>query len=198
MYRMRRFFHELHCFMHGHIFALCMTLLVVQILKASPYRAVSIFAYLKSFQCSIGYYRPNYFALPRGGNVSWPSGHSALSIACFLFLSLWMAGKTHLFFSSHALYLLLLCFCPLVLALFICATRIHDYFHSPADVLSGMVIGAFISLAGYITIYHSLFSRLSGLPVNRQNPHWHHVHPAIVPEPILAVQREPPVELRSL
>ncbi len=49
MYRMRRFFHELHCFMHGHIFALCMTLLVVQILKASPYRAVSIFAYLKSF-----------------------------------------------------------------------------------------------------------------------------------------------------
>ena len=144
------------------------------------------------FQSSIGYYRPNYFAHPVGGNVAWPSGHSALSMGCFLFLSLWIAGKTHLFFSSHALYLLILCFCPLVLALFICATRIHDYFHAPADVISGMAFGFFIAVLAYITIYHSLFSHLSGLPVNRQNPHWHHVHRDVVPEAFTDVQREPP------
>jgi hypothetical protein len=103
-----------------------------------------------------------------------------------------MAGKTHLFYNSHALYLLVLCFCPLILALFIGASRIHDYFHSPADVISGCVIGFFIATAGYITIYHALSSHLSGLPVNRQNPHWHHAHLDVVPEPLTSVQPEPP------
>jgi membrane-associated phospholipid phosphatase len=75
----------------------------------------------------------------------------------------------------------------------ISASRIHDYFHSPADVISGMAIGCFIAVLAYIAIYHSLFSHLSGLPVNRQNPHWHHhVHSNVVPEPLRAIQREPP------
>jgi membrane-associated phospholipid phosphatase len=144
-------------------------------------------------QSTIGYYRPNYYAHPAGGNAAWPSGHSALSTGLFLFLSLWMAGKTHLFFSSHALYLLVLCFCPLVLALVISASRIHDYFHSPADVISGMSFGAFVAILSYMTIYHSLFSPLSGLPVNRQNPHWHNKNEQeVVAEPLAEIQPDPP------
>lgn len=50
-------------------------------------------------------------------------------------------------FSS--LWLLLACFSPLFLALFISATRICNYYHAPADVLSGMVFGGVIALLSY-------------------------------------------------
>jgi membrane-associated phospholipid phosphatase len=150
--RMLGFLHELHTFILCFSFLLLLTLLVVQVLKVS-----------------VGYYRPNYFARPASdGQQAWPSGHSALSFACFFLQSFWLAGKTRLFVKWNALLLLVVCFSPLARALFISASRIVDYFHTPADVMTGMVIGALIACVSYSTTYESLAHPVrAGLPINR-------------------------------
>ncbi|KAJ5375889.1 diacylglycerol pyrophosphate phosphatase [Penicillium cosmopolitanum] len=51
--------------------------------------------------------------------------------------------------AAPPLYLLLLVFAPVVVALFICATRYADYMHAGWDILGGSLIGIFFAWAGF-------------------------------------------------
>ena len=65
--------------------------------------------------------------------------------------------------------LLLLCLSPLYLAFWCGASRLHDYWHHPSDVIAGAIIGTGSSIIGYSLFYPfasfgvPLLSNLGGL-----------------------------------
>jgi len=113
---------------------------------------------LKTF---VSHPRPNHFALllftslsppsfksvhyARSAWASWPSGHSSISMTTGAFLSLVLlrdikqfAGATQ---RELRTILVLLALGPVFLALYIAGTRVHDYYHSAADAVTGMGLG---------------------------------------------------------
>ena len=84
---------------------------------------------------------------------SFPSGHSSLAFGSMMTLSLYFLGKVGIqrnmysqvpSFRSKILYLL--SSLPLLLAFFIATSRIHDFWHHPADVVGGALIGVACAL----------------------------------------------------
>jgi membrane-associated phospholipid phosphatase len=130
---------------------------------------VCIVLIVQTLKVWVGFYRPNFFALGSDrGRVSWPSGHSALSCGMLLFLSLFCAGKFKLFSVFNSLWLFCVCFSPMVLAVFISASRVVNYYHSPADVVTGMFFGVLLAVGVYSVGYEPLsHPDRSGLPFSR-------------------------------
>jgi membrane-associated phospholipid phosphatase len=83
------------------------------------------------------------FPSPSSGDStkSFPSGHSATSMSTLGFLTflsledVYLLSKTFSWNPHSTLLLLQLALVPLFLAVWICGSRIHDYFHFAADVL---------------------------------------------------------------
>ena len=146
--------HNLHHIAYGFIFIVILSLLVVEVLKVS-----------------IGRYRPNFLAAraqnpsdTEEAQLSWPSGHSALSFACCTFLSYFLSTKLGLRSKRYAgrLWLMLVCWSPYALSFFIAASRIFDYWHHPSDVMAGIVIGLLIGFLSVTQIFDE-----QGRPYNR-------------------------------
>jgi len=98
------------------------------------------------------------------GFMSFPSGHSSLSFAGLGFLSLYIAGKLHLFDSrGHApkAWLFVL---PLFGALLVAISRTMDYRHHWEDVVAGSWLGMLTAYFSYRLYYPSLFSEHPHLP----------------------------------
>lgn len=112
------------------------------------------------FKLFIAMPRPNHFALLLVAKIlnsdhmaldarkSFPSGHSSLSMATMLYTTLVLAHdiKTRgdrwpLSYQARLLFLTLTCL-PTLLALYIAATRVLNYWHATADILSGLCLGA--------------------------------------------------------
>lgn len=125
-----------------------------------------------------GYPRPNFYALTsnpdatpydlREAYQSFPSGHSSMSFAGLGFLSMFLydtfsplsarqrtvalvhfkspirAVKT-----TNPYTVLLLCATPLLLAAWIATTRVVNYWHHPADITCGSLLGLFVAHACY-------------------------------------------------
>ncbi|KAK0544171.1 hypothetical protein OC846_003381 [Tilletia horrida] len=92
----------------------------------------------------------------RDGFRSFPSGHASTSFAGLTFLSLYLAGKIHLFDSrGHALgaWVVIL---PLVGATLIAVSRSMDYRHHASDLIAGALLGFWISVAIYFMYFPSL------------------------------------------
>jgi membrane-associated phospholipid phosphatase len=105
------------------------------------------------------------------GRKSFPSGHASLSFCGMLCLGLYLTGKVGLFhqWQPHRLrsflsgnistslatpirkkFLALACLgVPLMLATFVAASRVHDNYHHPADVITGAVIGSSCAWISY-------------------------------------------------
>ena len=84
---------------------------------------------------------------------SFPSGHASLAFASMTTLFLYFLGKVGIQRNVHSKritlltrLLYLLSFAPLLLAFFIAASRVHDFWHHPADVVAGSLIGVACSL----------------------------------------------------
>mmetsp|Transcript_33893 Transcript_33893/g.44706 ORF Transcript_33893/g.44706 Transcript_33893/m.44706 type:complete len:321 (+) Transcript_33893:86-1048(+) len=115
----------------------------------------------------VGYPRPNFYALQAYGNlhdedydveesfISFPSGHSATSMATMLYISLIQFNDLKLVLSRKRVFSSLgwkgfSCFLPVIFSLWIGLTRIIDYFHAPADVLTGFILGAFSGTIAFV------------------------------------------------
>ena len=73
---------------------------------------------------------------------SFPSGHASLSFCGMSTVALFLLGKVGLYRCARSRLLgLLLVGPPLGLAFFIAASRVHDEWHHPADVVAGACIG---------------------------------------------------------
>lgn len=112
-----------------------------------------------------GQLRPNFYAmcefdkdtlqcesdnkhLIRESRRSFPSGHASLAFSSMTALSLYFLGKVGIQHNVHLkpitlakrlLYLASLL--PILLAFFISASRVHDFWHHPADIVAGSMIG---------------------------------------------------------
>mmetsp|Transcript_18847 Transcript_18847/g.24338 ORF Transcript_18847/g.24338 Transcript_18847/m.24338 type:complete len:358 (+) Transcript_18847:39-1112(+) len=118
----------------------------------------------------VGYPRPDYYALLAYAdlhgadgvigfaNRSFPSGHSSESMFGMSFITFLLLDDLKRLFTnsrtaaqSCSVPLHLLALLPICLALYVGATRIRDYYHFPADVIAGFLIG--ISSSYYGTQY---------------------------------------------
>lgn len=83
------------------------------------------------------------------GRRSFPSGHSSLAIAVYLYLALFLYRKLCQIKNSGSLRVTL----PIGLNMFafaVMVSRTSDYRHFPTDVLIGGAIGTFISLVSWL------------------------------------------------
>ncbi|KAI0005953.1 phosphatidic acid phosphatase type 2/haloperoxidase [Russula compacta] len=114
------------------------------------------------------------------GFRSFPSGHSSLSFAGLTFLSLYLAGKLHLFDTRGHVPKAWISVLPLFGALLVAISRTMDYRHHWQDVLAGSVLGIVTAYFAYRQHFPSLTSKLAHLPyAPRTQPlEGTHSHPA--------------------
>ncbi|KAF9137612.1 hypothetical protein BGX30_010045 [Mortierella sp. GBA39] len=100
----------------------------------------------------------------KDGIRSFPSGHASTSFAGLVYLSLWLAGKMHVFdrkgYSLKSVILMV----PVLTAILVAISRIEDYRHSAADVGWGTVIGIFFAFFAYHQYYPSITRSHSHIP----------------------------------
>ncbi|KAF9384651.1 hypothetical protein CPB97_005495 [Podila verticillata] len=98
------------------------------------------------------------------GMRSFPSGHASTAFAGLFYLSLWMAGKMHIFdrrgYSIKGVILII----PIMGALLIAISRVRDYRHSGVDVTWGSIIGIIFAIFAYFQYYPSLTKSASHVP----------------------------------
>ncbi|KAG9064907.1 hypothetical protein KI688_003169 [Linnemannia hyalina] len=102
--------------------------------------------------------------LLRDGFKSFPSGHSSFSFGGLGFLSMYLAGKLHLFDERGHIYKSLVVLAPMILAALIATSRVADYRHHWQDVTVGSFIGFFFAVFAYRQYYPSLASNKSDRP----------------------------------
>ncbi|ORX51526.1 acid phosphatase/Vanadium-dependent haloperoxidase [Piromyces finnis] len=92
------------------------------------------------------------------GRKSFPSGHSSFAFSTLTFLSLFLAGKIHLYDGNYIFWKLVAALAPNILALYIAITRISDYRHHWQDIVVGSFIGIFFSVLSYFYYFPFLNS----------------------------------------
>ncbi|KAF9932523.1 hypothetical protein FBU30_007962 [Linnemannia zychae] len=102
--------------------------------------------------------------LLRDGFKSFPSGHSSFSFGGLGYLSMYLAGKLHLFDERGHIYKSLVVLAPMILAALIATSRVADYRHHWQDVTAGSFIGFFFAVFAYRQYYPSLASTKSDRP----------------------------------
>lgn len=137
----------------------------------------SITQCVKSF---VGRLRPNFYAICkyefdeitglgsctasdieiREGRSSFPSGHSSFSMFSSLFVVLFLLQRVderREFFKGKGgakmPYLRLVCASPLAVAVWVGASRVHDWWHFPSDVVTGSALGAAAAYGAFKFFY---------------------------------------------
>ncbi|KAG0323566.1 phosphatidic acid phosphatase type, partial [Podila horticola] len=86
------------------------------------------------------------------------------AFAGLFYLSLWMAGKMHVFdrrgYSIKGVILVI----PIMGALLVAISRVRDYRHSAVDVTWGSIIGTIFAVFAYFQYYPSLTKVTSHVP----------------------------------
>ena len=90
------------------------------------------------------------------GFRSFPSGHASTAFAGLTFLSLYLAGKVHLYDKRGHAASAWLVFFPMMGAALIAISRTMDYRHHATDVLAGGILGAIVA----VVIYHLYYPPL--------------------------------------
>lgn len=94
--------------------------------------------------------------LLKDGFKSFPSGHSSFSFGGLGYLSLYLAGKLHLFDEHGHIYKSVVVLAPMILAALIATSRVDDYRHHWQDVSVGALIGIVFAVFSYRQYYPSL------------------------------------------
>ncbi|CAO1630512.1 unnamed protein product [Parajaminaea phylloscopi] len=97
--------------------------------------------------------------LVKDGFRSFPSGHASTAFAGLTFLSLYLAGKFHLYGTKGYAAVQWLVFVPMIGATLIAVSRTSDYRHHASDVIAGGILGAVVAVSTYFTYYPGLFHR---------------------------------------
>lgn len=90
------------------------------------------------------------------GFRSFPSGHASTSFAGLTFLSLYFAGKFHLYGRKGHAATSWLVFIPMLGATLIAVSRTMDYRHHATDVIAGGILGTVVAVATYFLYYPPL------------------------------------------
>ncbi|WVQ85983.1 hypothetical protein IAT38_008151 [Cryptococcus sp. DSM 104549] len=106
----------------------------------------------------------NQFLLDDGFK-SFPSGHSSLSFAGLAFLSLFLAGKMHLYDVRGHRTRAWAALAPLLGGAMVAISRTEDNRHHWQDVLVGSLLGTFIAWVSYRTYYPRLAHHSCHLPL---------------------------------
>ncbi|KAG0310043.1 hypothetical protein BGZ99_000709 [Dissophora globulifera] len=96
--------------------------------------------------------------LLKDGFKSFPSGHSSFSFGGLGYLSMYLAGKLHLFDERGHIYKSICVLAPLIGAALIAISRVDDYRHHWQDVSVGAFIGIIFAVFSYRQYYPSLAS----------------------------------------
>ncbi|KAJ1912425.1 hypothetical protein IWQ60_009670 [Tieghemiomyces parasiticus] len=104
------------------------------------------------------------------GMKSFPSGHSSLSFAGMTFLSLYLAGKLHLYDRRGHTLKAFIVLIPLLGAALVAVSRTVDYRHHWQDVLVGSLIGIATAYFSYRHYYPSLSSPIAHRPYSPRIP----------------------------
>nr|ODN89983.1 PAP2 domain-containing protein [Cryptococcus depauperatus CBS 7841] len=107
---------------------------------------------------------PDQFLL-KDGFKSFPSGHSSLSFAGLGFLSLYLAGKMHLWDIRGHRTRAWAALVPLLGGAMVAISRTRDNRHHWQDIVIGSLLGVFISWVSYRTYYPQLSHRQCHLPL---------------------------------
>jgi diacylglycerol diphosphate phosphatase/phosphatidate phosphatase len=102
--------------------------------------------------------------LLKDGFKSFPSGHSSFSFGGLGYLSLYLAGKLHLFDERGHIYKSIIVLAPLILAALIAISRVDNYRHHWQDVTVGAIIGTVFAVFSYRQYYPSLGVKKSANP----------------------------------
>ncbi|KAK0840565.1 hypothetical protein LTR03_010478 [Friedmanniomyces endolithicus] len=90
---------------------------------------------------------------------SFPSGHSSFAFAGFGYLACFFASQAQALRPRANLAVVLLCFAPLLGAAMIAASRLEDYRHDFADVITGSVLGFVVAYVNWRRYYPSLLEQ---------------------------------------
>jgi diacylglycerol diphosphate phosphatase/phosphatidate phosphatase len=127
-----------------------------------------------SIKFAAGRYRPDYLArvssnssasVLRDGRQSFPSGHSSVSFAAMVYLSLYLAGKLGLYrrYGGSA-WKAIVCLFPLAVATTVAVSRVRDYHHDFSDILAGSLLGAGMGIMAYFMNYNAITAENSHMP----------------------------------
>ncbi|CAJ0633467.1 9639_t:CDS:2 [Entrophospora sp. SA101] len=100
----------------------------------------------------------------RDGFKSLVSGHASTSFAGMGYLSLYLAGKLHVFDRKGYTYKSFTVVTPLIIAVFICISRTQDYRHHWQDVLAGSALGFVLAIFSYYQYYPNIHSPVCDKP----------------------------------
>ncbi|KAA1471229.1 PAP2-domain-containing protein [Dentipellis sp. KUC8613] len=100
----------------------------------------------------------------REGFRSFPSGHASLSFAGLGFLSLYVAGKMHLFDGRGHTLKVWIALAPVSGAALVTISRSMDYRHHWEDLLVGAILGVSTACLAYRQYYPPLNSEFSHRP----------------------------------
>ncbi|KAJ1973112.1 hypothetical protein H4R35_004292 [Dimargaris xerosporica] len=106
----------------------------------------------------------------REGMKSFPSGHASLSFAGLTYLTLYLAGKLHLYDQRGHTIKTFVVIMPLLGALLVAVSRTVDYRHHWQDVTVGSIIGIVCAYFAYRQYYPNLASPLAHRPYSPRIP----------------------------
>ncbi|KAK9701558.1 hypothetical protein K7432_011662 [Basidiobolus ranarum] len=106
----------------------------------------------------------------KDGMKSFPSGHTSLSFSGLTFLSLYLAGKLHMFDERGHTYKSFVSVAPMIGAVLIAVSRICDYRHHWQDVTVGAIIGISCAYFSYRQYYPHLGSPRCHKPFSPRIP----------------------------
>ena len=95
-------------------------------------------------------------AILRDGFKSFPSGHSSSSWGGLFFLSLFLAGKLHVWDGRGEVWRLFIAMVPSLAASLVAISRIEDARHHGFDVLFGSALGVVCAIVAYNMYFPSL------------------------------------------
>jgi diacylglycerol diphosphate phosphatase/phosphatidate phosphatase len=121
---------------------------------------------------NIGICQSNDTAFLIDGMRSFFSGHAILSAMGFGFLSLYLAGKLHIFDGKAYSYKLWFVSAPIIFSIWICLSRIADRRHHWQDVALGFVLGLFFAFVTYRQFYPSLGDAECHIPYSHRTSGW--------------------------
>ncbi|RKP15092.1 phosphatidic acid phosphatase type 2/haloperoxidase [Piptocephalis cylindrospora] len=98
-------------------------------------------------------------AVIKDGMRSFPSGHTSFAFSGMTFLSLFLAGKLHIFDGRGLAIKAFICLLPLAAGLLVGATRLWDNRHHPVDIFIGGILGVLFAFFAYFQYYPHLSSR---------------------------------------
>lgn len=90
---------------------------------------------------------------------SFPSGHSSFAFSGLGFVALFFCSQTHAIRPRASLSIALLCLAPLLGAALIAISRLEDYRHDVADVMTGSILGFLVAYFNWRRYYPSLLSK---------------------------------------